>query len=63
MNLFTKETLEKCTFSWQELNGKTLEISVARHYDDIAKESLTTVIGRCKTTGKCYVLVNEIKRL
>ena len=61
-SLFTKEMLNKSTFNWQELNGKTLDISVATHYDDLAKESLVTVVGRDKTTGKLYVLVNEIKR-
>ena len=46
----------KCTFNWDILAGKTLEISVGTDIDSHDKTETICVIGRDKTTGVSYVL-------
>lgn len=38
-NFFSKELVDSCVFNWNELNGKTLEISVGSSVDSIAKRN------------------------
>lgn len=61
--LFTKDMLPKSTFKWEELAGKELVIRVGTVPDELGKGMHTCVCGVDKTTGKCYVLVNELRRV
>lgn len=60
-NFFSKELVESFMFSLNDLNGKTLEISVGSSVDSIAKEMITVVMGLDKTTGNIYVLHQDRK--
>jgi hypothetical protein len=60
--LFTKETLSNSIFKWEDLAGKELLIKVGSVPDELGKGEHICVIGVEKTTGKCYVLVNELRR-
>jgi hypothetical protein len=60
--VFTKETLANSIFKWEELAGKELVIRVGTYPDELGKGMHLTVLGMDKTTGKCYVLVNELRR-
>lgn len=59
MNLFTKEGLIKATFNWRDLSGKTLQITVATHFDDVYEQNLLVVIGQDTSDGKLYHLYSE----
>lgn len=61
-SIFNKETLANSTFKWEDLAGKELTIQVGSVPDDLGKGMHICVIGVEKTTGNCYVLVNEFKR-
>ena len=61
-SLFTKEMLDKSIFKWQELAGKELLIRVGEVPDELGKGMHVCVMGMDKSTGKCYVLVNELRR-
>ena len=60
-SLFTKETLANSTFKWEELAGKELVIRVGTCPDDLGKGEHICVMGVDKSTGRCYVLVNELR--
>lgn len=60
--LFTKELLAKSIFKWKDLVGKELLIRVGKCPDELGKGEHICVIGMDKTSGQCYVLVNEFKR-
>lgn len=60
-NLFSKELIESCQFSWKDLNGKTLEISVNSSVDSLANEMITVVMGLDKVSGVAYLLHQERK--
>jgi hypothetical protein len=64
-SLFTKDTLDKSIFKWEDLAGKELVIRVGKCPDDLGKGMHVCVIGVEKSdvsgTGKCYVLVNEFR--
>ena len=61
-SLFTKETLAKSIFKWEDLAGKELLIRVGTSLDELGKGEHICVIGMDKTSGKCYVFVNELRR-
>ena len=61
-SLFTKDTLRNSIFKWEELAGKELLIKVGTTPDELGKGEHVCVMGVDKTTGKCYVLVNELRR-
>jgi hypothetical protein len=61
--LFTKDTLANPTFKWEELAGKELLIRVGTSPDELGKGEHICVMGMDKTTGRCYVLVNELRRV
>ena len=60
--VFSQELLANCTFKWEELAGKELLIKVGTSPDDLGKGEHICVLGVDKTTGRCYVLVNELRR-
>ena len=60
--LLTKDILPNSTFKWEDLAGKELLIRVGKCPDELGKGMHLTVIGMDKTNGKCYVLVNELRR-
>ena len=60
-SLFTKDTLSKSTFKWQELAGKELQITVGHYPDELGKGMHVCVMGMDKTTGISYVLHTEFK--
>jgi hypothetical protein len=60
--VFSQELLANSTFKWEDLAGKELVIRVGNSPDELGKGVHLTVLGVDKTTGKCYVLVNEFKR-
>lgn len=62
-SLFTKQTLANSIFKWEELAGKELVISVGTYPDELGKGEHICVMGVDKTNGKCYVLVNELRRV
>ena len=49
-------------FKWEELAGKELLIRVGTSPDELGKGMHICVMGMDKTSGKCYVLVNELRR-
>ena len=59
---FSQELLSNSTFKWEELAGKELVIRVGSVPDELGKGEHICVMGVDKTTGKCYVLVNELRR-
>ena len=61
-SLFPKETLANSIFKWEDFAGKELLIRVGSVPDELGKGMHLTVLGVDKTTGKCYVLVNELRR-
>lgn len=60
--LFTKDILANSIFKWEELAGKELLISVGTSPDELGKGEHICVMGMDKSTGQCYVLVNELRR-
>jgi len=64
--LFTKDILANSIFKWEDLAGKELVIRVRTIPDELGKGEHICVIGVEKSdvsgTGKCYVLVNELRR-
>lgn len=60
--VFTKDILANSAFKWEELAGKELVIRVGTYPDELGKGEHICAIGMDKTTGKCYVLVNELRR-
>lgn len=61
-SLFTKDLLANTLFNWGELAGKELLIRVGAVPDELGKGMHICVMGMDKTSGKCYVLVNELRR-
>jgi hypothetical protein len=61
--LFSQDLLTNSIFKWEELAGKELVISVGTYPDELGKGMHLTVMGVDKTSGKCYVLVNELRRV
>lgn len=53
----------KCTFNWQILAGKTLDISVGTDIDSHEKTKTVCVMGKDKTTGNMYILHQEVTRV
>ena len=45
-------------FNWEELDGKTLKISVGKDITDGVKA--TTVMGQCQENGQIYVIHSEV---
>jgi len=60
--VFSQELLSNSIFKWEDLAGKELLIRVGTYPDELGKGEHICVIGVEKTTGKCYVLVNELRR-
>lgn len=60
--VFSQDLLANSIFKWEDLVGKELLIRVGAVPDELGKGEHICVIGMDKTTGKCYVLVNEFKR-
>lgn len=52
----------KCTFHWDILAGKTLEITVGTDIDSHDKTKAICVVGRDKTAGKSYILHTETEK-
>lgn len=61
-SLFTKDILSNSIFKWEDLAGKELLIRVGSVPDELGKGEHVCVMGMDKTTGRCYVLVNELRR-
>ena len=62
MVVFSQELLANSIFKWEDLAGKELLIRVGTSPDELGKGEHICVMGVDKTTGKCYVLVNELRR-
>ena len=60
--LFSDELLANSIFKWEDLAGKELLICVGTYPDELGKGEHVCVMGMDKTTGRCYVLVNELRR-
>lgn len=60
--IFNQDLLSNSIFKWEDLAGKELLIRVGTYPDELGKGMHTCVCGIDKTTGKCYVLVNELRR-
>ena len=60
--VLTKELLANSIFKWEDLAGKELVIRVGVYPDELGKGEHICVMGMDKTTGKCYLLVNELRR-
>lgn len=64
--LLTKDILANSIFKWEDLAGKELLIRVGISPDELGKGEHICVIGMDKSDmsgiGKCYVLVNELRR-
>ena len=60
--VFSQELLFKSIFKWEDLAGKELLIRVGTSPDELGKGEHICVMGMDKTTGRCYVLVNELRR-
>lgn len=59
--VFSQELLANSIFKWEELAGKELLIRVGTYPDELGKGMRVCVMGVDKSTGKCYVLVNELR--
>ena len=55
-NYFNEEHLKILSFNWEDLNDKTLRISVSKSIDG------KVVCGKCKEDGKVYVLHMNINK-
>ena len=61
-SLLTDDILPNSIFKWEDLAGKELLIRVGTYPDELGKGEHICVVGMDKTTGKCYVLVNQLRR-
>lgn len=58
-DLFTKEILDKATFSWKQLHDKTVCIHVEESFDSLYNETTTVVMAYDPFTRISYVLHTE----
>lgn len=58
--LFTKDILDKSTFSWKQLHDKTLYIHVEESFNSLYNETTTVVMAYDPLTKLKYVLHAEI---